>query len=172
MSSSEDRKKAKKERKKERKEKKKHKKEGKEKKRKIEEESVAVAAVASVGGAGAAPPQCASPVPSSPPAPDLSKMSAAEKRALLAAGRGARKAAYAGTELGGPLQAKFNKFLRLDEPLAQQEQQGYDPTSGTHHTPKEGEKLEAALEQQFNKALKYQFGGGVTANKRKGLGSK
>jgi hypothetical protein len=103
------------------------------------------------------------------PPPDLSKLSAEEKRKLISAGRGARKAAYAGTELAGPQQAKFKKFLRIEG--GGDDHGGYDPTHGTP-TPQDGEKLEAQLEQQFNKALKYQFGGGSTANQRRGLGSK
>lgn len=107
------------------------------------------------------------------PRPDLSKLSAEEKRKLLSAGRGARKAAYAGTELGGPQQAKFKKFLRIDNEGTPGPASvgGYNPLEGTP-TPEAGEKLEAELEQQFNKALQYQFGGGMTANKRRGLGSK
>ena len=109
------------------------------------------------------------------PAPDLSKMSAEEKRKLLAAGRGARKAAYVGTEIAGPQQAKFKKFLRLS---AGADDQHYDPSAGTAATtPEAGAKLEKALTSQFNKSLDYQFGGGGggaggAGGKRRGLGSK
>lgn len=169
MSSSSESKQSKKDRKHDRKEKKKHKKKEK-KKRKLDKDVGSSAVSASPVPAPVAPPR--QPSPPRPPPPDLSKMTAEEKRKLLSAGRGARKAAYAGTELGGPQQAKFKKFLRIDEgtDAAGAKGGGYNPAEGTP-TPADGERLEAALEQQFNKALQYQFGGGMTANRRRGLGS-
>jgi hypothetical protein len=148
-------------RKRDRKDKKKKKK--KDKKKRKTERSEPVAAPAA--------PAAVAPVVAAPPPPDLSKMTAEEKRKLLAAGRGARKAAYVGTEIAGPQQAKFKKFLRL--PAAGDEAQQYDPGAGSAATPERGEKLEEALSNQFNKSLDYHFGGGGGAGgQRRGLGSK
>jgi hypothetical protein len=151
-------------RKRDRKDKKKKKKKKDKKKHKTEHVEPVVAP---------AMPAPAAAAPVAPP-PDLSKMTAEEKRKLLAAGRGARKAAYVGTEIGGPQQAKFKKFLRLSaaDGEAQQAQQ-YDPGAGSAATPERGEKLEEALSTQFNKSLDYHFGGGGGAGgQRRGLGSK
>ncbi len=148
--------------KKKKKKKKSKKEEGSEKKRKLDE----------IASASPVAPAVVPAVAPAPP-PDLSKLTAEEKRKLLSAGRGARKAAYAGTEIAGPQQAKFKKFLRLpDEGSA-----NYNPGAGTPEsaaTPEAGVRLEQALTSQFNKSLEYQFGGGGGGGgaKRKGLGSK
>ena len=92
-------------------------------------------------------------------APDLSKMSADEKRKLLGAARAARnKTAYSGAELGDTQQStKFKRFLGLDK------QSGNAPVdAGSRVTP----GLEQQLAAQYEKGRQYQFGKRVLGSKQ------
>ena len=105
---------------------------------------------------------------------DFSKMSAEEKRKLLSAGKGSRKAAYSGAEFSNPLQAlKFKKFMKMGVTKEEEEEAlKAKTTKNNEYKPEQGtvgdDKLEHSLAQQFDTGRKYQFSG---YGQKKGLGS-